>query len=66
MCRGMVIVAIESGAFEDDRGAASDLAFQRVFLAFRAGFEVIFGHFLELFKLVSAAGADIIISRHFF
>ena len=61
----MIIVAVESGTFEDDRRAASDLPLQRILPAFRTGFQMVFRHFLKFLKLISAACADIIVRWHF-
>ena len=65
MCGRVIIVAVESGTFEDDRRAASDLPLQRILPAFRTGFQMVFRHVLKFLKLISAACADIIVRWHF-
>ena len=62
---GVIVVAVESGAFEDHRGSAPDLAFQRILPAFRTVFQMLLRHLLKFLELISAACADIIIRWHF-
>ena len=62
---GMIVVAVESRAFEDDSGAGADFPLEGVLAAFRAFFQMSFRHILKFFKFVSAACANILISRHF-
>lgn len=61
-----VIVAVESCSDEDDSCSGTDFAAQRIFSAFRTGFQMFIIHVLEFLKFMSAFLADVFVGWHGF
>ena len=60
----VVVGFVEARAFEHDRRAGADQPAELLFLALRAGFQVIFAERLPLFEGVLAGVANVIVGRH--